>query len=135
MDELDSGIKQSEKYVTAMERWFCCPFGSTKTAKDASWEYSVTVCQQEKLRNSLQTPYEVESPSKGHFERITNDAREDEMEQNLNAIGGICDNLLNMAHNMGAEVEKQNQMIDVTIGKAEKTNYKMKNVNERIKKL
>lgn len=44
--------------------------------------------------------------------RVTNDAREDEMEENLEQVGGIIGNLKNLALDMGNEIEKQNKTID-----------------------
>lgn len=44
--------------------------------------------------------------------RITNDAREDEMEENLGAVGSIIGNLKSMAVDMGNEIDKQNRQID-----------------------
>lgn len=44
--------------------------------------------------------------------RITNDAREDEMEENLDQVGGIIGNLKNLALDMGNEIDKQNKTID-----------------------
>ncbi|RXM98218.1 Synaptosomal-associated protein 23 [Acipenser ruthenus] len=45
-------------------------------------------------------------------DRITNDAREDEMEENLDQVGSLIGNLKNMALDMGTEIEKQNNQID-----------------------
>ena len=47
-----------------------------------------------------------------YVRRINNDAREDEMEENMQAVGGILGNLKNMATDMGAEIEKQNTQLD-----------------------
>lgn len=44
--------------------------------------------------------------------RITNDAREDEMEENLNQVAGVIGNLKHMAMDMGNEINAQNQQID-----------------------
>lgn len=44
--------------------------------------------------------------------RITEDAREDEMEENLDAVGSIIGNLKTMAVDMGGEIDKQNKQID-----------------------
>lgn len=46
------------------------------------------------------------------FNRITNDDREDEMEENLNQVGNILGNLKNMAVEMGNTIDTQNQQID-----------------------
>lgn len=44
--------------------------------------------------------------------RITNDAREDEMEQNIGEVAGMIGNLRNMAVDMGNEIESQNRQLD-----------------------
>uniref|UniRef100_A0A3B3X0G0 Synaptosomal-associated protein n=1 Tax=Poecilia mexicana TaxID=48701 RepID=A0A3B3X0G0_9TELE len=52
------------------------------------------------------------APSGPYINRVTNDAREDEMEDNLQAVGGIIGNMKDMALNMGNEIDKQNVQID-----------------------
>jgi hypothetical protein len=47
-----------------------------------------------------------------YIKRITNDAREDEMEENMQAVGGMLSNLKSMAQDMGSTIESQNQQID-----------------------
>lgn len=44
--------------------------------------------------------------------RITNDAREDEMEENVGQVNTMIGNLRNMALDMGSELENQNRQID-----------------------
>lgn len=44
--------------------------------------------------------------------RITNDAREDEMEDNMGQVNTMIGNLRNMALDMGSELENQNRQID-----------------------
>ena len=44
--------------------------------------------------------------------RITNDAREEEMEQNIGEVSGMISNLRNMAVDMGNEITQQNKQID-----------------------
>lgn len=46
------------------------------------------------------------------FCRITNDAREDEMEENLGQVSGMLGNLRNMAVDMGNEIGSQNRQLD-----------------------
>ena len=46
------------------------------------------------------------------YSRITNDAREDEMENNISEVGGMIGNLRNMAIDMGNEITSQNKQID-----------------------
>lgn len=44
--------------------------------------------------------------------RITNDAREEEMEDNMGQVNTMIGNLRNMALDMGSELENQNHQID-----------------------
>lgn len=44
--------------------------------------------------------------------RITNDAREDEMEDNMGQVNTMIGNLRNMALDMGSELENQNAQVD-----------------------
>lgn len=51
-------------------------------------------------------------PQGGYIARITNDAREDEMEDNMQQVNTMIGNLRNMAIDMGSELENQNRQID-----------------------
>jgi hypothetical protein len=51
------------------------------------------------------------------IKRITNDAREDEMEDNLQQVSTMIGNLRNMACDMGNEIGNQNIQIDRIKGK------------------
>lgn len=51
-------------------------------------------------------------PQGGYIGRITNDAREDEMEENVGQVNTMIGNLRNMAIDMGSELENQNRQID-----------------------
>jgi synaptosomal-associated protein 25 len=44
--------------------------------------------------------------------RITGDAREEEMEDNMGQVSSMLGNLRNMAIDMGTEIEGQNQQVD-----------------------
>ncbi|NXQ18346.1 SNP23 protein, partial [Peucedramus taeniatus] len=59
-----------------------------------------------------QQPQTSRGPSGGYITRITNDAREDEMDENLTQVGNILGNLKNMALDMGNEIDAQNKQID-----------------------
>uniref|UniRef100_A0A3B5AZA1 Zgc:101731 n=1 Tax=Stegastes partitus TaxID=144197 RepID=A0A3B5AZA1_9TELE len=51
-------------------------------------------------------------------DKVTNDAREDEMEENLAHVGSIIGNLKSMALDMGNEIDTQNVQIERIQGKA-----------------
>ena len=52
------------------------------------------------------------SNSNFFLNRITNDAREEEMEQNMEQIANMVGNIRNMALDMGGEIETQNRQLD-----------------------
>nr|XP_009512731.1 PREDICTED: synaptosomal-associated protein 23 isoform X2 [Phalacrocorax carbo] len=67
--------------------------------------------------------------------RITNDAREDEMDENLAQVGNILGNLKNMALDMGNEIDAQNKQIDRINVKADTNRERIEQANIRAKKL
>ncbi|XP_060939046.1 synaptosomal-associated protein 23-like isoform X2 [Limanda limanda] len=70
-----------------------------------------------------------------YIKRITNDAREDEMEENLGAVGSIIGNLKTMAMDMGSEIDKQNIQIDRITDKADMNKVRIDDANQRANKL
>ncbi|PIO70232.1 SNAP-25 family protein [Teladorsagia circumcincta] len=51
-------------------------------------------------------------PQGGYVTRITNDAREDEMDENIQQVSTMVGNLRNMAIDMSTEVSNQNRQLD-----------------------
>ena len=76
-----------------------------------------------------------DAPQGGYIQRINNDAREDEMEENMQAVGSILGNLKNMAQDMGDEIGKQNKDLERIHGKTENTTKKVENADFRAQKL
>lgn len=54
----------------------------------------------------------MSSPICDRLCRVTDDARENEMDENLEQVGGIIGNLRHMALDMGNEIDTQNRQID-----------------------
>ncbi|XP_011890329.1 PREDICTED: synaptosomal-associated protein 23 isoform X3 [Cercocebus atys] len=73
--------------------------------------------------------------SGGYIKRITNDAREDEMEENLTQVGSILGNLKDMALNIGNEIDAQNPQIKRITDKADTNKDRIDIANARAKKL
>ncbi|XP_066464394.1 synaptosomal-associated protein 23 [Eleutherodactylus coqui] len=73
--------------------------------------------------------------SGGYIKRITNDAREDEMDENLQQVGSMLGNLKNMALDMGNEIDSQNKTIDRINEKAITNKDRIDEANLRAKKL
>ncbi|XP_061651164.1 synaptosomal-associated protein 23-like isoform X2 [Phyllopteryx taeniolatus] len=87
------------------------------------------------VRNGQAGQVNAPPPSGPYVKRITNDAREDEMEDNLNAVGGIIGNLKSMAVDMGAEIDKQSKQIDRITDKADMNKMRIDEANQRATKL
>lgn len=58
--------------------------------------------------------------------RVTNDAREGEMDENLEQVSGIIGNLRHMALDMGNEIDTQNRQIDRIMEKVRADKHAMK---------
>lgn len=141
LDNINAEMKQAEKHLTGMEKWcgLCvCPWNRRKKVKDvdeSKWENKGdgTV-----IRSQPAGHDQREGGGRGggpYIERITNDAREDEMEDNMQVVGGILSNLKNMATDMGQEIEKQNNQLDKIGAKASGAQLKIEHANKRTEKL
>ena len=71
----------------------------------------------------------------GYIQRVTNDAREDEMEENLGLVGGIVGNLHAMATDMGMELDKQNVQLDTINDKTAMTDSRISQANRTAQKI
>jgi len=73
----------------------------------------------------------VEIPSGAFVAKITNDAREDEMEENMEQVSAMIGNLRNMANDMGGELENQNAQLDRINLKAASDITRVKMANDK----
>lgn len=72
------------------------------------------------------------SSSQPHYvNRITNDAREEEMDDNLHMVNGMLGNLKSMAVDMGQELQTQNKQLDRLNTKAEANDTRLEMANKR----
>ena len=90
----------------------------TAKVKDADWNNPIAsdttkiVNSQPGAGRSGNSSVPDNAPQGGYIQRINNDAREDEMEENMQAVGSILGNLKNMAQDMGDEIGKQNKDLE-----------------------
>ncbi|XP_063039827.1 synaptosomal-associated protein 23-like isoform X2 [Engraulis encrasicolus] len=152
MDKINEDMRQAEKNLTDLSKCcgLCvCPCDQVKSIErnekykrtwgtgenvDASKEGGVVSSQPTGVRNGQAGPQVVVSQG-GYITRVTNDAREDEMEENLDVVGGIIGNLKNMAMDMGNEIDKQNKTIDRITDKADMNKARIDDANSRANKL
>ncbi|XP_066885173.1 synaptosomal-associated protein 23 isoform X1 [Kogia breviceps] len=161
MDQINKDMREAEKTLTELNKCcgLCvCPcnrfsnvgcfyetrtknFESSKTYK-ATWgdvgdnsPSNVVSKQPGRVTNGQPQQATTGAASGGYIKRITNDAREDEMEENLTQVGSILGNLKNMALDIGNEIEAQNRQIERITEKADTNKDRIDNANARAKKL
>lgn len=71
------------------------------------------------------------APPGGYINRVTNDDREDEMDENLGQVAGIVDNLKSMAMDMGDELDTQNRQISRLHDKTAANEMRIESANKR----
>ncbi|XP_027409447.1 synaptosomal-associated protein 23 isoform X1 [Bos indicus x Bos taurus] len=161
MDQINEDMREAEKTLTELNKCcgLCvCPcsrfsdvgcfyeirtknFESSKAYK-ATWgdggdnsPSNIVSKQPGRVTNGQPQQATAGAASGGYIKRITNDAREDEMEDNLTQVGSILGNLKNMALDMGNEIEAQNRQIERITEKADTNKDRIDNANARAKKL
>merc|ERR1739848_152824 len=73
----------------------------------------------------------VEIPSGAFVAKITNDAREEEMEENMEQVSAMVGNIRNMANDMNTALVRQNQTLDRINDKSGSDIQRVKMANER----
>ncbi|GLV36154.1 Synaptosomal-associated protein 25kDa [Carabus blaptoides fortunei] len=136
MDQINTDMREAEKNLTGMEK--CCGLcvlpcqkGASFKEDEGTWKGNddgkVVNNQPQRVmddRNGL-------GPQGGYIARITNDAREDEMEDNMSQVNTMIGNLRNMAIDMGSELENQNRQIDRINLKGESNETRIAVANQR----
>uniref|UniRef100_G3PJH6 Synaptosomal-associated protein n=1 Tax=Gasterosteus aculeatus aculeatus TaxID=481459 RepID=G3PJH6_GASAC len=127
LDQINSDMKEAEKNLTDLGK--CCGLCSCDKLKafEESGAYKAVwgggsgqdgVVSNQPPSSRVVDEREQMIMSGGHIRRVTNDAREDEMEENLVHVGSIIGNLKSMALDMGNEIDTQNVQIERIQGKA-----------------
>lgn len=149
MDQINKDMREAEKTLTELNKCcgLCvCPCNRTKNFEagknyKATWgdggdnSPSNVVSKQPGRVTNGQPQQATGTAGGGYIKRITNDAREDEMEENLTQVGSILGNLKNMALDMGNEIDAQNQQIQRITEKADTNKDRIDIANTRAKKL
>lgn len=142
MDQINQDMRDAEKNLEGLEK--CCglcvlPWKRSKNFEKGG-DYAGTWGKNEDGKVNADGPRVVvgdqnQGPTGGYITRITNDAREDEMEQNIGEVGGMIGNLRNMAIDMGNEIGGQNRQIDRINQKATSNEVRITEANKRADKL
>ena len=151
MDQINSDMKKAEKNLTQMEKCcgLCvCPCNrSRKFEKDPryakTWSDKAYQAEDDVItRQPRSANYGATGGSArgggaqgGYIQRVTDDAREDEMDENLGQVSMALGNLKNMAMDMGNELERQNVQLDRVNAKAELNDDRIREANTRAQKI
>ncbi|ELU17214.1 hypothetical protein CAPTEDRAFT_180292 [Capitella teleta] len=141
MDQINQDMKDAEKNLEGMEK--CCGLCVLPWKKSKNFEkggdYAKTWGKNDDGAVNSNGPRvmvgEQMAMSGGFVTRITNDAREDEMENNVSEVSGMIGNLRNMAVDMGNEIESQNRQVDRINQKATSNEVRIAEANRRANKL
>ncbi|XP_006178931.2 synaptosomal-associated protein 23 isoform X2 [Camelus ferus] len=150
MDQINKDMREAEKTLTELNKCcgLCvCPCNRTKNfesgkAYKATWgdggdnsSSNVISKQPGRVTNGQPQQATTGAASGGYIKRVMNDAREDEMEENLTQVGSILGNLKNMAIDMGNEIDSQNRQIERITQKADTNKDRIDIANATAKKL
>jgi len=140
IDNMNAEMKEAEKHLTGMEKWcgLCiCPWNRRPKVRDVdgTWQSSsksdAAVKGQPAGKSNGGNVPDGAGGNQQYVRRINNDAREDEMEENMQAVGGILGNLKSMATDMGSEIEKQNSQLDRINDKGGNVGLRIESANKR----
>ncbi|XP_046648087.1 synaptosomal-associated protein 25-like isoform X3 [Daphnia pulicaria] len=117
MDQINADMKEAESNLAGMEK--CCglcvlPCNKSSQFKEdeGTWKGN----DDGKIVNNQPTRVMDErngvGPAGGYIAKISKDAREGEMEENMTQVSTMIGNLRNMAIDMGSEIENQNRQLD-----------------------
>ncbi|KAL5008473.1 hypothetical protein ScPMuIL_014054 [Solemya velum] len=143
MDQINQDMRDAEKNLQGLEK--CCglcvlPWKKGKNF-EKSGDYSKTWKSNEDGKVNTNGPRMIvderngSGPQGGFITRIKNDAREDEMEQNMIEVSNMVGNLRNMAIDMGSEIESQNRQVDRINQKASSNEVRIQEANARATKI
>ncbi|XP_063958451.1 synaptosomal-associated protein 25-like isoform X2 [Lytechinus pictus] len=139
MDQINTDMREAEKNLTGLEK--CCGICVCPWKKLGNFEkgddYKKTWKGNDDGKVNSHQPMRVEDDRDGMagnqtmITRITNDAREDEMDENLTQVSGIVGNLRHMAIDMQSEIGAQNQQVERITSKARLNDTRIDIANKR----
>ncbi|CAF1111041.1 unnamed protein product [Adineta steineri] len=142
LDNIDYGMDEAERNLNNLEK--CCglcvlPWKRVRRTHRPFTNSSTTISSDtsspKTTEPKLRMAGEEGMPSKGYITRITNDDREEEMDDNLQLVGSFIGNLKNMALDMGDTITKQSDQIKVISMKAEAGTEQVEDGIKRTNKL
>ncbi|XP_060664306.1 synaptosomal-associated protein 25-like [Drosophila nasuta] len=142
MDRIHADMRKAEKNISGMEKYcgICVlPWKKVNLKDDSVWKANddgkVVASQPQRVIDERKRNEMGQPAQSGYVARITNDAREDEIDANLGQVNSILGNLRNMAIDMGSELDNQNKQIERINAKADSNNSRVDGANKRVNNL
>ncbi|XP_069500401.1 synaptosomal-associated protein 25-like isoform X2 [Ambystoma mexicanum] len=142
LEQINQDMKEAEKNLTDMAKCcgLCiCPCDKLKNIKTSEAYKAVWGNGQDGVVSAQPSRVADEREqmimSGGYIRRVTDDAREDEMEENLTQVGSILGNLKNMALDVGNEIDIQNKQMDKIMEKVIVNEDRIQEANTKAKKI
>jgi len=129
MDQINSDMGLAEKALKGMDMAFGIIPKFWK--KNEGFKEDKEVWGEVKATVGAAKTEGVEIREGAYVAKITNDDREEEMEENMEQVGAMIGNLRNMANDMGGEVSRQNEQLDRINKKAESDKTRVKMANDK----
>lgn len=143
LDTINTDMKEAEEHLKGMEK--CCGLCVLPCNKTEDFEKNPEYAKawkkdddggvvSDQPRITVGDPSAM-GPTGGYITKITNDAREDEMEENIGQVASMVGNLRNMAIDMGTEVGNQNRQLERINQKAMSNQDRIVSANQRATKI
>ncbi|CAG0920803.1 unnamed protein product [Notodromas monacha] len=140
MHQINADMREAEENLAGMEK--CCGLCVLPWQRSANFkENEGTWKNQEDGKMVSNQPMRVTDErngamvNSGYIGRVTKDAREDEMEENMQQVSGMLSNLRNMAMDMNSEIDNQNNQISRITNEGDSNYTRIRIANERADKL
>ena len=138
MTDIKTNVGKAERELTKMEK--CCgcfslpwrrnklKFNDNKSKHAFRPQIIVPRTSDNTLLTSSNTPVTIDER---YITRITNDKREDKMEENMIIVGAMVKDMNHQAHEISRELDKQNEIIDKISSKIDHNNTRINAANFR----
>ncbi|KAI6186398.1 Target SNARE coiled-coil domain and SNAP-25 domain-containing protein [Aphelenchoides besseyi] len=142
LDQINADMKEAEEHLKGMEK--CCGLCVLPWNKHDDFEKNSEYAKTWKKDDDggvisdqprITVGDSSMGPQGGYITRITNDAREEEMDENVQQVATMVGNLRNMAIDMSTEVSNQNRQLDRIKDKASSNEVRVEGANKRTSNL
>lgn len=110
--QMKGDIKGTQKRLSALEQCCCCFLMFNKAPKKRV-AVEETIEEHKAYQSEPVKTTEKPFQKAGNIDRVTDDAREAEMDENMGRVNAILGNLKDVAVGMNKELDEQNQNLDL----------------------